>query len=172
MADTDNIKGEKTKEESASKVEQSIWTVKINSQTLYKKLVDGRTILLGMTSEENQKVAEILDRTIDEISKLLEKRTTEHEYTPSKQQVTSAEASNYQAGSDEFAEEIETKDEKDEDSAEDESDESKTKITRGSGGRFVSKNAVKENLDDDEVSDEDEPKKPENKSSFFKKLIS
>lgn len=72
------------------KVEQSIWTVSINSQTLFKKAVDGRTVLLGMTAEENKKVKKVMDKAIDELAKILENRTTRHEAPPEKEQVTGA----------------------------------------------------------------------------------
>lgn len=72
----------------AKEFEQSNWTVKINSQLLYKKAVDGRTVLLSMTAEENEKVAEVMSKAIDDLAEILKSRTTQHEAPPKKEQVT------------------------------------------------------------------------------------
>lgn len=88
-------KTNKIEEEKESvEVEQSIWSVKINSQLLYKKAVNGRTILLGMTSEENEKVAEVMEKAIDELARVLENRTTQHEAPISKEQLTIVDSIN------------------------------------------------------------------------------
>lgn len=83
---------EAEKKESSGEFEQSIWSVRINSQILYKKPVDGRTVLLGMTSEETQKVEKVLDEAIEELSEILEKRTTMHKAPKEKEQITRVDA--------------------------------------------------------------------------------
>lgn len=84
---------EKTEETQVKEpVEQSFWTVSVNRQLLFKKAIDGRTILLGMTADEHQSVAKVMDKAIDDIAEILKDRTTEHKATPKKEQVTKVEA--------------------------------------------------------------------------------
>lgn len=84
----EEIVKESEQTQGAKEVEQSIWTVKINSQILYKKAVDGRTVLLSMTKDEKEKVAEVMSKAIDELVEILESRTTQHEAPPKREQVT------------------------------------------------------------------------------------
>lgn len=111
----------------AKKFEQSIWSVRINSQLLYKKTVDGRTILLGMTAEENKKVEEVLDKAIDEIADILKKRTTKHEAPEKKEQVTTVDATKHEPSS----------------RTEEKATASKSKVSRGPDGKFISKSTSK-----------------------------
>ena len=83
----------KTEEEKKDvKYEESVWTVKINSQILYKKPVEGRTVLLGMTREEMDEVEEVLDEAIEELTKVLKDRTTMHKAPEEKEQITRVDA--------------------------------------------------------------------------------
>lgn len=138
-----------------SEVEQSIWTVKINSQTLYKKLVDGRTILLGMTSEENEKVKEIMDKAIDDLSEALKKRTTTHDAPATKEQITTVDSTKHEleTSDDDNSQDEEINNENDEEKEEDndETDQddeetqlSQSRVDRGSDGKFVSKKEMED----------------------------
>lgn len=59
-------------------MEQTIWSVRVGSQTLYKVYLDGRTRLDNMSVEENKKVGEVLSEAISTVAKILEGRTTQH----------------------------------------------------------------------------------------------
>lgn len=65
--------------EKITKIEQSIWSIKINSQPLYKKYVDGIPVLLKMTPEENEKVAEVLEKAITSAKGVLANRESKRE---------------------------------------------------------------------------------------------
>lgn len=131
-------------------VEQSIWAVKINAQTLYRKAVDGRTILLGMTQEENEKVAEVMDKAISDVAKILEKRTTQHELSQAKEQVTTVDNSR-------------PTEEKESQTIE-EASVPHSKVKRGPGGKFISKSSSKKTKE--ESSSQDEVDIDENKGSW------
>lgn len=61
------------------KYEKSLWTVKINSQLLYKKYVDGITTLGKSTPEESEEIAEILNKAIADASGALSGRESQRE---------------------------------------------------------------------------------------------
>lgn len=127
----------KKSEKGNKQIEQSIWTVRVNSQLLYKKPINGRTILLGMTAEENKKVEEIMDKAIEDLAKALKKRTTIHKAPEKKEQVTRVDASKPEISEEETTEEPTA---------------SKSRVARGPDGKFVSKSTsetegdVKKNL--------------------------
>ena len=137
-------------------VEQSIWSVRINAQLLYKKAVNGRTILLGMTAEENKKMAEVMSRAIDDIAKILEKRTTQHGATAEKEQVTMV--------GDIVKQEVD--EEKEEKATIKPAVAPQSKVTRGPGGKFIGKAAPKKT----EVKDENSKSSDSKWDSMFKKL--
>lgn len=78
------------KNKKAKEFEKTIWSVNVGSQTLYKAHLDGRTRIANMSLEENKQVADILDKAIADLAKILEKRTTQHEVVAKKEQVTRA----------------------------------------------------------------------------------
>jgi hypothetical protein len=117
-------KGKTKKSEKKVKYEQSMWSVRINSQTLYKKPIDGRTILLGMNPDEQEKVAEVLDKAFDELSKILEKRTTMHEAPEESEQITQVDTTEIVAGHSKTSEaEKATKESSEEKSSKDDKDD-------------------------------------------------
>ena len=69
-------KTKKTKQK--QEMEQTVWSVRVGSQTLYKVHFDGRTRLDNMSAEENKKVGEVLSEAIDTVAKILKDRTTQH----------------------------------------------------------------------------------------------
>ncbi|NIT03767.1 hypothetical protein GTO10_02425 [Candidatus Saccharibacteria bacterium] len=66
----------KTKQK--QEMEKTIWSVRVGSQTLYKVALDGRTRLDNMSTEENEKVEEVLSKAIGAVAKILKDRTTQH----------------------------------------------------------------------------------------------
>jgi hypothetical protein len=72
--------------------EKTIWSVHVGTQTLYKVHLEGRTRLDNMSQDENKKVGAVLEEAIAEVAKILEKRTTQHEVAPAKEQITKIEA--------------------------------------------------------------------------------
>lgn len=69
---------ENKEEEQKQEIEQTMWSVRVGPQTLYKVYLDGRTRLDNMSAEENKKVAEILGPAIEAVAKILKDRTTQH----------------------------------------------------------------------------------------------
>ena len=68
-----------TKEaEQKPEMEQTLWSVRAGSQTLYKIFLPGRTRLDNMSLEEHEKVKEVMGKAVDDLAKILEKRTTQH----------------------------------------------------------------------------------------------
>lgn len=70
------VKTKKTKQR--QEMEQTVWSVRVGLQTLYKVHLDGRTRLDNMSAEENKKVEEVLSEAIDTVAKILKDRTTQH----------------------------------------------------------------------------------------------
>jgi len=70
------VETEETKQK--QEMEQTVWSVRVGSQTLFKVYLDGRTRLDNMSAEENKKVGEALSEAISTVAKILEGRTTQH----------------------------------------------------------------------------------------------
>lgn len=84
-------------EETTEDSNQSIWTVRINSQLLYKKALNGRTILFGMNEGDYNKVANIMDNAIAELAEILKDKTQMREIeVEEKEQLTVADATKYE----------------------------------------------------------------------------
>ena len=68
-----------TKEvERKPEMEQILWSVRAGNQTLYKVFLSGRTRLDNMSAEETKKVKDVMEKAVDDLTKILEKRTTQH----------------------------------------------------------------------------------------------
>lgn len=175
----DNKKNDEVGETQATEqVEQSIWSVRINSQILYQTAVDGRTILLGMTAEENMKVKEVMEKAIDDLAKILEKRTTQHQAPQKKEPVTVVDTSRQEQDTSSDTTEEVAVEEKEELETEKPATAPQSRVERGPGGKFVSKKASKKSGENgDDRSDDDEEKTDTKKSdsgwnSIMKKLRS
>ena len=70
------VETEETKQK--QEMEQTVWSVRVGSQTLFKVYLDGRTRLDNMSAEENKKVGGVLSEAIGTVAKILEGRTTKH----------------------------------------------------------------------------------------------
>lgn len=64
--------------EETKEMEQTIWSVRVGSQTLYKVFLPGRTRLDNMSAEENKKAKDVLSEAIDTVAGILKDRTTQH----------------------------------------------------------------------------------------------
>lgn len=144
--------------EGGESVEQTIWTVKVGSQTLYKTHLKGKTRLDNMSVEENKRVEEILGKAIKDIAMLLKDRTIISSATEETEEASEV----YEETSDVNEEEV--VEEKNETSIAEAPLDPQSRVARGPGGKFVSKKSPKKT--------DDESKPKSEKSSFLKRLIS